>query len=71
MACWAFRRRFECGQCHRAVDWGDTVPDIGAALAIFLGGILMAGLLAIALRRVTPGREQEASMGLARGGGGH
>ncbi len=50
---------------------GILFQTLGPRSPFFLGGILMAALLAIALRRVTPGREQEASMGLARGGGGH
>lgn len=48
---------------------GVLFQALGPRSPFLLGGLLMAGLLAAALKLVTPGREEEAAAGLARGGG--
>jgi len=48
---------------------GVLFQTLGPRSPFLLGGLLMAGLLAAALKLVTPGREEEAAAGLARGGG--
>jgi DHA1 family tetracycline resistance protein-like MFS transporter len=50
---------------------GVLFQGVGPRTPFILGGILMAILLAIALKMLTPGREQELTAGLMRGGGAH
>jgi DHA1 family tetracycline resistance protein-like MFS transporter len=50
---------------------GALFQGFGASAPFLLGGLLLAVLLIIALRRVQPGREEQAPAGLARSAGGH
>jgi len=50
---------------------GAIYQAIGPTALFLIWGGLMAILLLVAIRRLTSGREESASPGLARGGGGH
>lgn len=50
---------------------GVLFQALGPRSPFLSGGILMALLLALAVKRITPGREETMAAGLARGGGGH
>jgi len=50
---------------------GVLFQALGPRSPFILGGILMAILLVVALKLLTPGQEETMATGLARGGGGH
>lgn len=50
---------------------GVLFQTLGPRSPFLSGGILMALLLVLAVKRITPGREETMAAGLARGGGGH
>ena len=50
---------------------GAIFQAIGATALFLIWGGLMGVLLIVALRRLTPGREEAVAPGLARSGGGH
>jgi DHA1 family tetracycline resistance protein-like MFS transporter len=48
--------------------WGAIFQTLGPAWPFLLGGIALGVLLLVAIQMIKPGREQQASGGLARGG---
>ena len=50
---------------------GAIFQAFGASAPFFLGGLLMAALMFVSMRRLTPGSEQSLPSGMARPAGGH